>query len=116
MAEISADQKQQGSPYVGNEAIKACQFGYIDNNGLFHLEIRRFNIPNTGDKGFLGYLTDDDETMWIERNPKRRRLRIRWIRTGVGRNVMIFGGIGLVAIIALAVLFVKRKKATKTGK
>ena len=61
-------------------------------------------------------ITDDDETMWIERNPKRRRLRIRWIRTGVGRNVMIYGGIGLVAAIGLAIVIALRKKASKTRK
>lgn len=30
-------------------------------------------------------------------------------------NVLIFGGVGLVAVIALAMLFIKRKKAAKTG-
>ena len=55
-------------------------------------------------------ITDDDQTIWIERNPKRRRLRIRWIRTDAGKKVMIFGGIGLVATAALVALFIKRKK------
>ncbi|MBQ9328176.1 MAG: VaFE repeat-containing surface-anchored protein [Solobacterium sp.] len=54
-------------------------------------------------------ITDDDQTMWIDRNPKRRRKRVMWIRTGTGKNTMVFGGIGVAAVIALAAVLIKRK-------
>ena len=46
------------SSYAWNEAAKACQAGYLDNNGVFHPAngSRRAVIPGTGDKGLFGNL------------------------------------------------------------
>ena len=41
------------SNYAWNEDAKACQPGFIDNNGKFH-SVR--SIPNTSDKGLMGSL------------------------------------------------------------
>ena len=44
--------------YSWNEAAKACQPGYIDNNGVFHLTSgnmnKRVGVVNTSDKGLGG--------------------------------------------------------------
>ena len=39
--------------YAWNEAAKACQPGYIDNNGVFHSysTAARRNVPTTADEG-----------------------------------------------------------------
>lgn len=42
--------------YAWNESAKACQPGYIDDNGVFHstATARRAGVPNTYDKGVQG--------------------------------------------------------------
>ncbi len=44
--------------YAWNESVKACQPGYLDNNGVFHLTTgntnKRVGVVNTSDKGIGG--------------------------------------------------------------
>ena len=44
--------------YAWNESVKACQPGYLDNNGVFHLTTgntnKRVGVVNTSDKGVGG--------------------------------------------------------------
>ena len=42
--------------YAWNEAAKACQPGYLDNNGVFHPTSsgKKSVVPNTNDKGLMG--------------------------------------------------------------
>ncbi len=42
--------------YAWNEAAKACQPGYLDNNGVFHPTSsgKKSAVPNTNDKGLMG--------------------------------------------------------------
>ena len=42
--------------YAWNEAAKACQPGYIDNNGVFHstANAKKAGVPNTYDRGLTG--------------------------------------------------------------
>ena len=46
--------------YAWNESAKACQPGYIDNNGVFHLTAgntnKRVGVVNTSDKGIGGMI------------------------------------------------------------
>ena len=47
--------------YAWNESVKACQPGYLDNNGVFHLTTgntnKRVGVVNTSDKGIGGTIT-----------------------------------------------------------
>ena len=42
--------------YAQNEPAKACQPGYIDNNGVFHstANAKKTGVPNTYDRGVTG--------------------------------------------------------------
>ena len=40
--------------YAWNEAAKACQPGYLDNNGVFHSTARKSVVPGTYDRGIAG--------------------------------------------------------------
>ena len=42
--------------YAWNEVAKACQPGYLDNNGVFHPTSsgKKSAVPNTNDKGLMG--------------------------------------------------------------
>ena len=60
-------------------------------------------------------ITDDEETIWIDKNPKRRRKRIRWIRTGAGKDALIYGGLGFAAVLGLVFTVMKFRKSEKTG-
>ena len=40
--------------YAWNEVAKACQPGYIDDNGVFHSTANRNRVVNTYDKGLTG--------------------------------------------------------------
>ena len=105
------------TPTVANGAVEvAFTFDASAMNGVVCVAYEQLYLTD-GHVWLASHedITDDDQTMWIDRNPRRRRLRVRWIRTDAGRNAMVYGGIGLVAVIALAVVLVKRKKATKTG-
>ena len=46
--------------YAWNESVKACQPGYIDNNGVFHLTAgntnKRVGVVNTSDNGIAGMI------------------------------------------------------------
>ena len=44
--------------YAWNEAAKACQPGYLDENGIFHsaMNSKRTGVPNTYDKGISGHM------------------------------------------------------------
>ena len=57
-------------------------------------------------------ITDDNQTIYINKDKRWRRRRIRWINTGSGKEGMIFGGIGLAAVMMLAATLYQRKKHT----
>ena len=58
-------------------------------------------------------ISDEQQSILISRSPRYRRRRISWVRTGVGSNMIIFGGLGVLAGAALIVLLRKRSKMTK---
>ena len=58
-------------------------------------------------------ISDEDQAILISRSPRYRRRRISWVRTGVGSNMIIFGGFGAAAGAALIILLRKRSKLNK---
>ena len=58
-------------------------------------------------------ISDEDQAILISRSPRYRRRRISWVRTGIGSNMIIFGGLGAAAGAALIILLMKRSKLNK---
>ncbi len=58
-------------------------------------------------------ISDEDQAILISRSPRYRRRRISWVRTGIGSNMIIFGGLGVAAGAALIILLRKRSKLNK---
>ena len=54
-------------------------------------------------------INDEEQTILITNNPKYRRRRAAWINTGTGRDLLIYGGIGAMALVALVVLLNRKK-------
>ena len=58
-------------------------------------------------------INDEEQTILITRNPRYRRRRAAWINTGAGRDLIVYGGIGIIALVLLIILMRKKKKRTK---
>ena len=59
-------------------------------------------------------INDEEQTILITRNPKYRRRRAAWINTGAGKDLLVYGGTGIAAAVAVIYLL-RKKKEEKAG-